>query len=520
MDLMYYCAMSEQRYGFGSFEFDMRRRILRRHGSPVAIGNKCAVLLETLLAAGGKVVSKSELIEAAWQTGNIEESNLAVQIATLRKCLGKSSSGNEWIATVQRVGYQFVDADKAMASPHKQDSGIHVQATIGRLSIAVLPFIPMDGDPQQQSFSDGVAEDIITELSRFRSLSVIARSSSFAFREQNIDISRAGRELGAQYVVEGSVRRVGNRIRITAQLIETGSAHHIWAERFDSDEAELAVTQDQLVRTIVGTLIGRLQVSAAEQANRKPPADWTAYEFLLRGNALPFDDHKAAAEARRLFNKAIELDPVYARAYALLADLTYVEWWNDMSESKDLLNRGLELARKAVALDESDYTCQGVLGWALMLCQDHELAEQHHLKAYELNRNRASVLAGLGGFYAYQGKPVEGMGYFEKAKPLDPFFEPNWYWRVLGVIHFAARRYDEALAAFSRPSTIPIWGHAYVASCHALSLRIKDASRHAAEVLRLAPEFSVRSFVAKEPYRQLADRQRLLEGLHAAGLPE
>jgi TolB-like protein len=391
---------------------------------------------------------------------------------------------------------------------------------VDRPSIAVLPFIHLDGDPQQQYLSDSITEDIITELSRFRSLSVIARSSSFVFRGQNIDITRVGRELGAKYVVEGSVRRAGNRIRVTAQLIETGSARHIWAERFDSSEEELLVVQDQLVSTIVGTLIGRLQVSAAAQANRKPPTSLTAYEYLLRGNALPFDDHKSAVEARSLFNKAIELDPGYARAYALLADLTYVDWWNEMSVSKNLLDQALELARKAVALDESDYTCQGVLGWALMLCQDYDLAERHHLKAYELNRNRASVLAGLGGFYAYQGKPIEGMRYFERAKPLDPFFEPNWYWRMLGVIHFAGHRYAEAIAAFSRPSILPFWGHAYVAACHAISLSISDAERRAAEVLRLAPEFSIQIFSSKEPYKQSADRERLCEGLRVAGLPE
>ena len=262
------------------------------------------MLLETLLAAGGKVVSKSELIEAAWQTENIEESNLVVQIAALRKCLGKSNSGHEWVATVQRIGYQFVDAENTMASTQEQNSGALSQAGFARPSIAVLPFISMDGDPQQQYLSDGITEDIITELSRFRSLSVIARSSSFVFRGQNIDITRVGRELGAKYVVEGSVRRVGNRIRVTAQLIETESAWHIWAERFDSSEEELFVVQDQLVSTIVGTLIGRLQVSAADQANRKPPTSLTAYDYLLRGNALPFDDHKSAVEASSLFNKA------------------------------------------------------------------------------------------------------------------------------------------------------------------------------------------------------------------------
>jgi adenylate cyclase len=512
--------MSEQYCAFGPFVFDMHRRILLKGGSPVAIGQKCAVLLETLLAAGGKAVSKSALMEAAWQTENIEESNLAVQMAALRKCLGRPKSGGEWIATVHRVGYQFVNPDEAKEAPHSQYSIAACHAIADRPSIAVLPFISMSGDPEKEYFSDGITEDIITELSRFQSLIVIARSSSFAFRGQNIDIVRAGRQLGVQYMLEGSVRQVGNHIRITAQLVETGSGRHVWAERFDRCGEELFAIQDQVVQTIVGTLVGRLHASAADQVKRKPPASLTAHEYVLRGNALPFEDREAAGEARRLFGKAIELDPGCARAYALLADLTYVEWWSEMNGSDDGLDRAFELASKAVALDENDYTCQGVLGWALMLRQAHELAEQHHLKAFELNQNRASVLAGLGGFYAYQGKPAKGMKYFERARLLDPFFGPPWYWRMHGIIHFATRRYDETIATFSRLPALPFWAPAYVAASHALALRREDARRHAAEVLRLKPDFSLRVFAAKEPYKQPAERERLLDGLREAGLPE
>ena len=188
------------------------------------------------------------------------------------------------------------------------------------------------------------------------------------------------------------------------------------------------------------------------------------------------------------------------------------------SASRNRLDQALELARKAVALDESDYTCQGVLGWALMLGQEHDLAERHHLKAYELNRNRASVLAGLGGFYAYQGKPIEGTRYFERAKPLDPFFEPNWYWRMLGVIHFAGRHYDEAIAAFSPAIDAAVLGTCMRGglSC-TIELEVSDAERHATEALRLAPEFSIHIFSSKEPYKQSADRERLCEGLRVAG---
>ena len=505
--------MSEQCYAFGPFVFDLHRRILLKGGSPVAIGQKGARLLEAMLVAGGRAVSKSALIEAAWQSENVEESNLAVQIAALRKCLGRSKSGVEWIATVHRVGYQFVNHDEAKETPSSQ-------AIVDRSSIAVFPFVNMSGDPEREYFSDGMAEDIITELSRFQTLFVIARNSSFAFRGQNVDVVRAGLQLGVQYIVEGSIRQAGNLIRITAQLIETGSGHHVWAERFDVEQEELFAVQDQVVRTIVGTLVGRLHASAASHVKRKVPASLSAYEYVLRGNALPFDEPEAADEARRFFRKAIELDPGYARAYALLADLTYVEWWSDMSGSNDGLEQAFALAKKAVALDETDYTCQGVLGWALMFRHAHEQAEQHHLKAFELNRNRASVLAGLGTVYAYQGKPAEGLKYFERAKLVDPFFEPAWYRRVLGVAHFAALNYDDSVAVFIRSSTPHFWGFAYVAACHALSGRGEDAKRSAAEVLCLKPDFSLHLFAAKEPYKLSPDRARLIEGLRQAGLPE
>ena len=512
--------MGKQHYPFGPFVFDMHRRILLKGASPVEMGQKCAILLETLLAAGGRAVSKSALIQAAWQTENIEESNLAVQIAALRKCLGRPRSGGEWIATVHRVGYQFVNPDEVMGAPLGQQPSAAGQAAGDRPSIAVLPFANMSGDSAGDYFSDGVTEDIITELSRFQSLSVTARSSPLAFRGGDIDIVQAGHQLGVQYMLGGSVRRVGDRIRISAQLVETGTGRHVWAERYDSGDEELFAAQDELVRRIVATLVGRLHASAADRVRRKPPASLTVYDHVLRGNALPFHEPDAAGEARRLFSKAIELDPGYARAYALLADLNYLEWWSDMSGSNDGLDRAFELARKAVALDENDYTCQGVLGWALMLRQSHKLAEQHHLKALELNRNRPSVLAGLGGLYAYQGKPEEGLKCFERAKLLDPYFGPLWYRRMLGVVHFAARQYDETIAAFSQSLALPFWGPAYVAASHALARRSADARRHAAEVLRLKPDFSLRLFSAKEPYEQPGERERLRDGLRKAGLPE
>jgi adenylate cyclase len=387
-------------------------------------------------------------------------------------------------------------------------------------SIAVLPFTNMSGDPAQQFFSDGITEDIITELARFRQLQVLARNSSFRYRGRDVDMIAVGRELGVQYLLEGSVRRLGDRLRITAQLIDAGTGHHLWAERFDRKQDDIFAMLDQVVGTIVGTLVGRLQAAGAEQAKRKPPASLAAYEYFLRADALPFDDLACEAEACRLFEKAIEIDPGYARAYALLAVLAQHEWFRDMSGSDAALDRAFELARKAVQLDENDHICQAILGLIQLLRGAHELAEHHYLKGLELNRNSSSLLAGLGSLYAYLGKPAEGVKYLEEAKRLDPFFDPTWYWPTLGTAHFIARRYDDAIAALGRSPTMPYWAQAYMAACYALTDRSEQARDCAAAVLRLQPDFSLARFAAKESFKHAADRQHLLDGMRKAGLPE
>jgi adenylate cyclase len=392
-------------------------------------------------------------------------------------------------------------------------------STSGKFSIAVLPFSNMSGDADQRYFSDGITEDIITELSRFHQLHVLARNSSFQFREKDVDVIRVGRELGVQYVVEGSVRRFGDQIRITAQLIDAGSGHHLWAERFDRNQDELFAVQDQVVRTIVATLTGRLWATGVEQAKRKTPASLAAYECVLRGDAMPIGDPEPEAEARRLYERAIELDPGYARAYAFLSYSISLEWFRDMNGTDGALDQALELAKKAVALDENDSDCQENLGWIYLLRHSHELAEHHYFKALELNRNRAPQMAALGVFYSFLGRPVEAMDYFKEAKLLDPFYGPTWYWRMVGIAHFVARQYDEAIATFSRSSSVP-WVRAYLAACYALTDQNDHAKRQTAEVIRLVPNFSLIRFAAREPYKLSTDRQHLIDGMRKAGLPE
>jgi adenylate cyclase len=395
------------------------------------------------------------------------------------------------------------------------------KATGDKLSIAVLPFINISGDPEQQYFSDGITEDILTELSRFRTLSVIARNSSFRFRGSNVDVLQIGRELSVQYVLEGSVRRMGDKIRITAQLINTSTGSHLWGDRFDRALDEIFAVQDELVRMIVGTLAGRLQAAGVESAARKPPASLAAYDYVLRADALPLGDHDAQVEARRLSEKAIALDPTYGRAYTQLAISYYLEWGRDYnSGSNSALDQALVLAKRAVALDENDSNAFSTLGWIYLLSRSYDLSEHCFQKSIALNPNRPSPMAFLGMLYGYMGRPEEGITYFSHARRIDKFFEPTWYWPELGMLHFFADRCEQAIVFLSRSPTMPDWVHAYLAACYAITDQMDLAARHVAEVLRLVPDFSVVQFLAKEPFKRLADRDRLLHGLRKAGLPE
>ena len=220
-------------------------------------------------------------------------------------------------------------------------------------SIGVLPFTNMSGDPEQEYFSDGITEDIITELSRFRTLFVIARNSSFAFKGQAVDIGEVGRKLGVQYVVEGSVRKAGNRVRITAQLVEAESGNHVWAERYDRDLEDIFAVQDEVARTIVATVAGRVDDAGAERTQRRPTNDMAAYDYLLRANRHVHRYTKSdTAKARSYIEKAIELDPEIARAYALLANLDVWDWfWRE--GGSESLDRAWAQLQKAIALDDN-----------------------------------------------------------------------------------------------------------------------------------------------------------------------
>jgi adenylate cyclase len=458
--------------------------------------------------------------------------NIAARLESIAEAGGIVISGTAYDHVKKQIKARFEDMGnvtlKNISEPVRAysitgTSGVAVPSTRGitdKPSIAVLPFTNMSDDPEQAYFSDGITEDILTELSRFRALSVVARNSSFRFRGSDVDVVRVGRELGVQYVLEGSVRKMGNKVRITAQLIDAATGSHVWADRFDRSQEDIFDVQDQVVRVIVGTLAGRLQAAVVEKALRKAPASLAAYDCVLRADALPFGNREARAEVRRLAEKAIELDPAYGRAYTQLAISYYLEWVYDYSGTDAALDQAYSLANRAIALDDNDSNAFSFLGVIHMMRRSYDLAEHCYQKALALNPNRPVVMSTLGMLYGYLGRPDEGIAYYKQAKLIDQFYDPSWYWPFLGELHFMAGRYEDAIANLSRSPTMPSRDHGYLAACFALTDRVDQAARHIAEALRLAPDISIRGLLHREPFKQLADQERLAEGLRKAGLPE
>jgi TolB-like protein len=398
-------------------------------------------------------------------------------------------------------------------------------------SIAVLPFDNMSNDPEQEYFSDGITEDIITELSRFRSLFVIARNSSFVFKGQAIDIAEIGDKLGVQYVVEGSVRKAGDRVRVTAQLIDAATSRHLWAERYDRELKDIFAVQDEITQTIVSTLPGRLEEAGRERAEGKQTASMTAYDHLLLGRGL-FNSftRERIAEARQLAQKAVALDPNYARAHALIAG-THL-WDLPVGYStEDSLTNALASAKVSVELDDEDSWSHAMFAMALFENKQDEEAEIQGRRAVALNANDADANAMLGVILVYLGRIDEGREWIEKAMRLNPF-PPEWYHWYRALAYFSGRSYEEAIHAFKEIRSLDRWGHAYIAACHAHLKELEEARTEVSifvdarrrELLERGEAFPSQTLelarVRANRYRIQADRDHLLEGLRKAGLSE
>ena len=387
-------------------------------------------------------------------------------------------------------------------------------------SIAVLPFDNMSGDAEQEFFADGITEDVITELSRYSDLFVIARNSAFTYKGRAVKVQDIRRDLGVHYVVEGSIRKSGNRVRVTVQLVESATGIHVWAERYDREFVDIFDLQDELTQAIVATLPGRLGPAEENRLRRKPPQDMAAYDYLLAGK---IHHHRATrednAEALRLLDKAIELDARFAQAYAWKAcTLGQAIEFGFGGSPKELEDRAVEAIKKALSLDENDVECHRLLCEINM--ERHQLDEAviHGERALAGNPNDPRMVAQKGELLTWLGKPDEGAQWVSKAIRSDPH-GAHARAHLLGRALYGSRRYADALDAY-RQITSPRYARlADMAACYAQMGMDAEAKDAAAAVLRLKPDFAIASYLQSLPFKETTDRNHLADGLRKAGLP-
>jgi TolB-like protein/class 3 adenylate cyclase len=386
-------------------------------------------------------------------------------------------------------------------------------------SIAVLPFTNLSADPEQEFFADGLTEDLITELSKAPGLFVIARHSSFAFKNKSIDVRQVAQDLGVRYILEGSARRAASRIRINAQLIDAREGGgHLWAERFDRDLADVFALQDEVVTRIAEALVGKL--AASKLPERRPPKNVEAYDLCVRGRFLY---QRAMAtegkEARRLFEQAVALDPEYAEAYAWLAQTHWMGWVNWFEPAEPHRPLALELARRAVALDPNNPWAHTVLGFVLQYEHQYEASAAHMETALRLDPNNADTYWWLTDLLVMEGRPLEAIECAVQALRLNPHPPPGYYW-AKGEAEYAARQYEAAVATLRHEATYGTPSRSILAAALAQLGRLEDARIEGRLFMADYPDFRIESFLDTQPFRHRADREHFAEGYRKAGLPE
>ncbi len=491
-----------------------------KDGHAVKLEPKAMQLLICLAERADQVLSVEQLLDLVWKDVIVSHDSVYAAVAALRRSLGDDPKNPTYIANVARRGYRLIAPVSPWVDPPADPTSHAVPGLRDRPSIVVMPFLNLSGDPAQQYFSDGITEDIITELSRWRLLAVRSRSASFRYRGVTADMQQVARELNVRFVVEGSVRRMGERIRISTQLVDAETGSHIWVEKFDRRLDEIFAVQDRVVQTIVSTLVGRVQFSAVERARRKTPASLAAYECVLKCNALSWDDPAGAAEARRLVERAIELDPGYAFAHALLASLLQQQWSEDLGGSDAALDEAYTLITRAVALDDGESTCHALLGHVCARRRSFELAVQYGERAVEINPNNQWNAADLGAILVYAGQSEKALTWFARAREIDPYFDESWYWRAAGLACMNLHRYDDALSKFSHARVRRYRYVVLMAGCHAQLGDMDHARAGVAECLSVRPDFSIAKFMSKERFKLSTDAEQLISSLRLAGLPD
>jgi len=481
----------------------------------------------------GDGVNITARLEALAEPGGICVSKTAFDHIESKLPLGYEYMGQQTVKNIARpvdaykvmMDARVTDRDERKALPADAIKGPEQTVTPlpDKPSIVVLPFSNMSNDPDQEYFSDGMTEDIITDLSKISGLFVIARNSAFTYKGKAVKVRKVGRELGVRYVLEGSVRKAMNRVRITAQLIDAATEGHLWAERYDRDLDDIFSLQDEVTQKIVSSLAVRL--TEDEQSLRTAKCECTvntdAYDLYLRAlEYLNRFTEKTNQQARKMFEGAISLDPTYAQAHAMMAETYLIEWTFGWSLDPSTLEEAWKWSQATLELDASIPEAHSVMGEIYLWKREHQLAVSEFQKALSISPNDANIIAGLGSVMTWSGEYEEGVSLIDKAIRLNPVHPAHYLW-FMGHAYYLMRQHENAIEMFGRAFSLnPDWwpSHVFSAICFVEMGRIDDARASAEKVLELQPTFSVEYWVPNMPYKNQGDIDRWADGLRKAGL--
>ncbi len=512
------------------FVLDLASSALTAHGRPVPLTPKCFSMLRHFALNPGRLITRQELLENVWPDTHVSEDLVKDYVRKLRRLLGDDAAKPRVIETARGMGYRLVGDVSVFSIAGARETADPVVPQ--QPTIAVLPFADTSEGADQRFFTAGIAEDIIAELARFRSLTVIARDSSFLFDPATFSNGTAARDLGAQYFVCGAVQREGGRARIHVQLLEADGGAVVWAEHYDHALEDVFAVQDEIARAVAATLIGHLEEFGRQRAARKRPANLAVYDCLLLGNWHLRQYSKAdVLAARRLFSRAIELEPANARAHAELAFSCLIEFWSDWTVAPgEAVNRAFTLAAKAVELDRYDSRAHLYLATAYCYGKSNfEAARRAFDEAGRLNPNDYDVFCLRSWLLALSGESEEGIACAEQALHLSPLTTEDC--RVAQCIAaYGARRYDDALSALLKIAAPSNHVNACLAMCYAQLGRRFDATEAMRKFLAAAADAIAdypgtskqawrRYWKIRYPFRKDADFVHMLEGLRTAGMP-
>jgi TolB-like protein len=520
------------RFLFENFALAPERRELTRGTEVIAMGPQVFDLLLYLVKERARVVSKDDLLDTVWSGRIVSESTLTSHINAVRKAIGDTGEEQRLVKTIARKGYRFVGVvTEAPPTPVEAVKPVETIAPLlalpDRPSIAVLPFLNLSDDPSQDYFVDGVVEDVIAALSRINWLFVIARNSSFTYKGRSVDVKQVGRELGVRYVLEGSLRKAGNRVRINGQLIDAGAGTNLWSERFEGASDDIFALQDQITTSVVGAIAPQLERAEIERAQRKPTESLDAHDCYLRGMSFLHRGTREAIDAALpLLARAIAADPDFASAYAMAAWCYFWRKLNGwMANPVSEIAEGTRLAERAVELGKDDAVALARGGHALAhLGGDLEGGIALIDRAQLLNPNLAAAKF-LGGYLrVHRGQPESAIEHFTQAMRLSPL-DPEIYRMHAGIAlaHLYAGRYDEASSWAEKAfREVPgfVFAASIVAASHALAGRIAKAEQAMQHLREFHPGLRLSNLRDWLPIARSEDHATFTDGLRRAGLPE